>query len=67
MYAIAWEVYLTIENKKWDAIFVEAGVSANEKALISAQRYEKKGIIKKKNVAVGNAALVQEVPFRLTR
>ena len=58
-YAIAWDGFVTIEGKKWDSIFVEAGELATEQGVLLAQRYEKKGTLKKKNLPAGNPALVE--------
>jgi hypothetical protein len=53
-YAIVWDGYITIDNRKWDAILVEAGSSESEDGFLLAQRYETKGLLKKKNSPVGN-------------
>jgi hypothetical protein len=58
MYAIAWDGYVTLEGKRWDAILVEASERSNELGFLLCQRYETKGTFKKKNHAVGNPALI---------
>ena len=51
-------------NKKWDAVLVEAGEQGGEFGVLLAQRYEKKGILKKRNHPVGNPALVSKPAFK---
>jgi len=41
-YAFAWDGFVTIEGKKWDAILVEAGDKTRETGLLLCQRYQKK-------------------------
>ena len=60
IYALAWDGYITLDGKKWDAILVEAGERGNEFGLLMCQRYEKKGFIKKKNHKVGNPVLIEK-------
>lgn len=65
MYAIAWDGFITLEGRKWDAILIEAGESQLEDGAIFAQPYElrKKGLFgKMRNVAVGE--LVQAGPCK---
>jgi hypothetical protein len=50
-YAMAWDGFVTIEGKKWDAIVVEAGDKVSETAIVICQRYQDKEII-------GNPALI---------
>ncbi len=54
MYAIAYEGYVTLKEKKYNAIIVEGGMKYNEQGLRLAQRYEKRGLITRKNVPIGN-------------
>lgn len=66
MYAVAWDGYITLEGKRWDAIFVEAGMSDRSSGYLLCQRYEtRKKLLRKKNVAVGNPALVGTPPSRI--
>ena len=69
MYAIAWDGYVTVEGRKWDAVLIEAGESGNAEAVIYAQRYElkEKGFFNKRrcNVAVGAPIATQPAPSRL--
>ena len=64
-YAIAWDGFATIEGKKWDAVLVEAGDCQSDTGYLMIQRYEKKGLIRKKNVPYGNAALAGRPQSRL--
>ncbi|MGB4075835.1 hypothetical protein [Pseudomonas sp.] len=64
-YAIAWDGFVTIEGKKWDSIFVEAGELGTEQGVILSQRYEKKGLFKRKNLPAGNPALVERPTSKL--
>lgn len=64
-YAIAWDGFITIEGKKWDCVLVEAGELSTEQGTLLAQRYEKKGFFKKKNLPIGNPALVEHPVSRL--
>lgn len=64
-YAIAWDGSITIEGKKWDSVFVEAGELGTEQGVLLAQRYEKRGLPKKKNLPVGNPALIERPISRL--
>ncbi|MDR2875323.1 MAG: hypothetical protein LBV44_05280 [Methylobacillus sp.] len=64
-YTMAWDGFITIEGKKWDCIFVEAGERGTEQGVLLAQRYEKKGVFKKKNLPVGNPALAGHPISRL--
>jgi hypothetical protein len=68
MYSLAWDGFVTIDGRKWDAILVEAGDSFNADGVIFAQRYEAKetGFFKKKrrNVAVGDPIRVRSAPSR---
>ncbi|MFC2001627.1 hypothetical protein ACFLUZ_03880 [Chloroflexota bacterium] len=54
IYAIVWDGYVTVENKKWDAILVEAGSRNREEGFLLAQRYEARGLLNKKNHPIGN-------------
>ena len=65
IYAIVWDGFLTLNNKKWDAVLVEAGEQGGEFGVLLAQRYEKKGILKKRNHPVGNPALISKPASRI--
>jgi hypothetical protein len=68
MYAIAWDGYITLQERKWDAVFVEAGESSQELGLIVCQRYvsAKKGLFgKSRNEGVGDPKLVDTPPSRI--
>ena len=69
MYALAWDGFVTIDGRKWDAILVEAGDSLNPDGIIFAQRYETRetGFFSKKrrNVTVGDPIKVRATASRL--
>ncbi|HEX7706454.1 MAG TPA: hypothetical protein VF701_08360 [Thermoanaerobaculia bacterium] len=68
MYAIAWDGYITLDDRKWDAILVEAGEAHDPRGVLFAQRYEagpKKLFRRSKNERVGNPALVDYPPSRI--
>ena len=68
MYAIAWDGYVTLDGRKWDAVFVEAGEASQEFGLMLCQRYviPKKGLFRKsRNESVGNPTLVGKPPSRI--
>ncbi len=57
MYALAYDGFVTIEGKKYDAIIVEAGQRGNKEATLIAQRYKPKKLLQKFEV-IGNPALI---------
>ncbi len=65
IYAIAWDGYLTLEGQKWDAILVEVGERIKEHGILLVQRYEQKGMFKKKTHLVGDPALVEKPASRV--
>ncbi len=68
MYAIAWDGFITLEGRKWDAICVEAGEAQAEIGVLFCQRYTtaKKGLLRRtRSVRVGNPALIGNPPSRL--
>lgn len=61
MYAIAWDGYITSEDIRNDAVFVEAGDHNDSLGVTFCQRYRevKKGLFKgKKCERIGNPALI---------
>ncbi|MBI2546735.1 hypothetical protein HYV81_06165 [Candidatus Woesearchaeota archaeon] len=60
MYAIAYDGYITIDEKKYDAIIVEAGEKGKHKALKFCQRYIPKKLLRKFGT-VGNAMYLGKV------
>jgi hypothetical protein len=66
-YAVAWDGFITLEGKKWDAILVEAGDRFQETGYLMCQRYERKGFIRKRNVPVGNPALIGKPLSRIRK
>lgn len=68
MYATAWDGYITLDGRKWDALFVEAGESRDPRGVLFCQRYQsgpKKLFRSAKNERVGNPALVDYPPSRI--
>jgi len=65
VYAIAYDGYVTLEGRKWDGVFVETGMRDRETGFLLCQRYETKGLIRKRNVRVGNPGLVERPPSRI--
>lgn len=68
MYAIAWDGFITLEGRKWDAICVEAGEAQAEFGVLLCQRYTtaKKGLLRRtRSVRVGNPALIGRPSSRL--
>ena len=69
LYAIAWDGYVMVDGRKWDAILVEAGSAEASDGILMAQRYEGTtvGLFKKRrrNVAVGAPLHVGLVASRL--
>lgn len=68
MYAIAWDGFITLEGRKWDAICVEAGEAQAEFGALFCQRYTRarKGLLRRaRSVRVGNPALIERPPSRL--
>lgn len=66
-YAFAWDGFVTIEGRKWDAILVEAGDRFQDNGYLMCQRYDRKGLIRKKNVPVGNVALIGTPASRIRK
>ena len=65
IYAIVWDGYITLDEKKYDAILVEAGENNKEFGVLLAQRYEQKGMFKKKMNLIGNPALAGKPASRV--
>jgi hypothetical protein len=68
MYAIAWDGFITLEGRKWDAILVEAGEASQDFGVLFSQRY----VVGKKRLfrpgrceRVGNPALIGRAHSRL--
>ena len=64
-YAFAWDGFVTIDGRRWDAILVEAGDKSGEPGVLLCQRYEKKGLFRKRVSAVGNPAMIEEPASRI--
>lgn len=68
MYAIAWDGHLTLDDNKWDAVYVEVGGASEPEGTIVCQRYKlKKGFFRKRNVLVGNPIRIEKTPSRIYR
>lgn len=68
MYAIAWDGFVTIEGRKWDAILVEAGEASEDSGVLFAQRYilgPKRLFRGRRCERVGNPALIGRPHSRL--
>lgn len=59
MYAFAYDGFVTTNGKKFDAIVVEGKDNNSGKQIVLAQRYILKGLLKKKNVKIGNPVLLK--------
>lgn len=66
MYAIAYDGYFTVGDKKFDAIIVEAGQRGEKKALKLCQRYVPKKFLRK-FTKIGNPAYLGEVDNILSK
>jgi hypothetical protein len=64
-YAFAWDGFVTIKGKKWDAILVEAGDKIAETGVLLCQRYQKRGFFRKGVEPVGNPGILEEPPSRI--
>lgn len=64
-YAFAWDGFVTIDGKKWDAILAEAGDKVAERGMLLCQRYEKEGLTKESVKPFGNPALVDKPSSRI--
>jgi hypothetical protein len=68
MYAIVWDGYITMDDTKWDAVLVEAGMADRDEGFMLCQRYQyKKTLFRKRNIPVGNPAFVGNPPSRVHR
>lgn len=64
-YAFAWDDHITINEIRWDAVFVEAGDRVLPKGLLLCQRYERDDDESGDNVAFGEPMLVDKPGSRL--
>jgi len=64
-YALAWDGFLTIEGKKWDALLIEAGDKVAPTGILLCQRYQKKGFFRKGVEPVGNPGLLEKPQSRI--
>ncbi len=56
-YALAYDGYVTIENKKYSAIIVRAGEHGDKESMLICQRYSPKKFLHKFEV-IGNPAMI---------
>lgn len=52
--AVAWDGYLTLDDVRTDALFVEASEAGDAESVLIGQRYEMAGRIRKKIQPLGN-------------
>ncbi len=64
-YAFAWDDHVTINEIRWEAVFVEAGDRVLPHGLLLCQRYEHEDGTDGGNVAVGEPMLVDKPGSRL--
>jgi hypothetical protein len=57
--ALAWDGYIHHEGGRVDAIFIEAYESGAAGGILIAQPYQSKGLLRKRNEAVGQATIVE--------
>ncbi len=64
-YAFAWDGRITIDEIRWDAVFVEAGDRVLPNGVVLCQRYEAGCDTEDVNVAVGEPMLIDKPLSRL--
>jgi hypothetical protein len=64
-YALAWDGFVTIDGKKWDALLIEAGDKVGASGILLCQRYQKKVFFWKGVEPVGNPGLLEKPPSRI--
>jgi hypothetical protein len=55
---VAWDGYLTADGTRTEAVFVEVSERGADTSFVFAQRYGRKGLLKKKTFAIGRPMLV---------
>jgi len=65
-YAFAWDGYITLDDEKWDALFVEAGNRTLPHGMLLCQRYAAESGIRSANRRIGEPMLVEKPDSRLT-
>ena len=68
MYALAWDGFITIEGKRTDGLFIEAGERGDSDAVLFCQRYvpaAKKFFRTTKAQRIGNPGVVERPKSRL--
>ncbi len=66
-YAFAWDGYVTVDDTKWDAIFVEAGDRILPHGMLLCQRYRPKNGNGGARQVVGEPMLVDKPESRLQK
>ncbi|GAB3604947.1 hypothetical protein GCM10027413_03560 [Conyzicola nivalis] len=55
---VAWDGYFTLEGTRTEAVFVEVSERDADTSFVFAQRYGRKGLLKKRTFAIGRPMLV---------
>lgn len=58
--AVAWDGFMTTQDGRQEAVFVESYEQGAPAGFIVAQRYQRVGFLRKKLESVGNPALVEK-------
>lgn len=58
--AVAWDGFMTTQDGRQEAVFVESYEQGTPAGFIVAQRYQRAGFLKKKRESLGNPALVEK-------
>ncbi|MBT2522329.1 hypothetical protein [Arthrobacter sp. ISL-28] len=58
--ALAWDGFMTTQDGRQEAVFVESYEQGTPAGFILAQRYQRAGFLKKKRESLGNPALVEK-------
>lgn len=64
-YAFAWDGQVTVEDRRWNAVFVEAGDRTLPTAMLVCQRYAANGGSDGQNCRIGEPMLVDKPRSRL--
>lgn len=64
-YAFAWDGYITVDDEKWDALFVEAGNRTLPHGMLLCQRYAPESGIRSATRRIGEPILVEKPDSRL--
>lgn len=64
-YAFAWDGYLTLDDEKWDALFVEAGNRTLPHGMLLCQRYAPESGMRSATRRIGEPMLVEKPDSRI--